>query len=201
MGALKHVPLRRVLACVALACAVCFGSGGFYGCHDHTSGVDENKLCREQTTGFGARIVGLPETLDMCVSDDSTVVDYIHLPSGDTKYLIAADFENDSLSIQIQIGFFLQGTYPVDLRMTADRDSADADPGMAWFYYREAKLGAYDYVDSTVTGNFNLAFNDTMFVVGSFAGVGLTLDGIPGVRLAAVRGISEGYVSVGRKEE
>ena len=185
-------------AVIVTLCALALGSVGLSGCSDDSSRVDGNKLCRGES-GFGARIEGTPSTIDMCVSDAATLVELIPVGIDESRYLITAEFVSDSLTIQCQVGFFLQPAYPVTLSLTADRGLAESDPGSAWFYYQETKLGTYDVVSSAVTGTFSVVFNDSSIAVATFSSMLVELEDVSTGDPAGSRTVSEGYVSVTRE--
>lgn len=197
MASFKQFPLHPVVIPLVLLCGVCLGGFGLFGCgNDESNGVNpEDKLCRGEH-GVAARITGTPEPLDMCVSDGQTVVDYIPIGNDQAKYHITAIFATGDLTIEIQVSFFAQPVFPTTLTLTANQGLADSDPGAAWFYYQETKLGVYDYVSSAVTGVFTVTFNDPSIAVATFHAVEVELDEASSGNPAGVRNISEGYASV-----
>ena len=166
-----------------------------YGCSDDSEGVNpEDRLCRGES-GFAAMINGGPQPVEMCVSDEQTIAHYVTDPGGD-RYAISATFTSDSLTIEIQIGFFVQPNIPRTLTLTADEGVANADPSAAWFFYTETKLNTYNYVSTSVSGTFTVTFNDPSIATVSFSGVSIALDDASSGDPAGARTISEGYLSV-----
>jgi hypothetical protein len=196
MTSIDRVWHRAGLVLVLLLCGVCFWSFSFLGCgNDDANGVNpEDKLCRGQS-GFGARIAGGTESIEMCVPDQATLAYYV--PIGDeARYEIRASFTTGGLTIEILVHFYVQPTYPMTLSLTANAAQADSDPGSVWFYYEETKDGDYDYVGVSVTGVFTVTFNDPSIAVASFSGLEIQLEDNSTGDPAGVRTISEGYVNV-----
>jgi hypothetical protein len=154
----------------------------------------EDRLCRGES-GFAALISGGPRTVEMCVSDQATVANYVQVGEN-ARYEIRAVFVSDSLRIEVQLAFFVQPSPPTTLTLTTNQAQAESDPGAVWFFYREQKLGTYDYVAATVTGVFTVTFNDPSVAVATFSGLQLELDDTSSGDPAGSRDISEGYVSV-----
>lgn len=197
---MKDSPKHQLLHVLVIASVLSFGSllGSclLAGCGEDSSGINpEDRLCRGRS-GFAASIAGTPEPVEMCVSDQQTIAHYIPDVAGD-KYEISASFATDSLTtIDIEISFFVQPSFPRTLTLTADQGLADADPSAAWFFYHEVKRDTYEYVSSFVTGTFTVTFNDASVAVATFSGVEVELDDASSGDPAGVRSISEGYVSV-----
>jgi len=165
------------------------------GCSEDSDGVNpSDRLCGGES-GFAAMINGGPRPVEMCVSDDATVANYV--PLGNVaRYEIRALFVSDSLTVEVQLGFFVQPSTPTTLILTTNQAQAESDPGAAWFFYRETKLGTYDYVAATVNGVLTVTFNDPSVAVATFGGVDLELDDVSSGDPMGSRSISEGYVSV-----
>ena len=182
---LEQVPLLLVVVSMVFV----------LGCSDDSKGVDpSDRLCRGES-GFAAAITGGPTPVEMCVSDQATVANYV--PFQDTaRYEIRAVFVSDSLTIEVELSFFVQPTPPTTLTLTTNQAQAESDPGAVWIFYRETKLGTYDYVAATVTGVFTVTFNDPSVAVGTFAGVEMALDDVVSGDPVGSRSINEGYVSV-----
>ncbi len=190
-NSLEQVLLRVLVASFFLSCG-----GLVSGCGDDSKGVNPGvKLCRNDH-GFAARITGMAEPLDMCVSDEATIADYVPAGIGDARYEITAIFTSGDLTIEVLVNFFVQSTYPITLALTANRAQADSDHGAVWFYYHETKLGTYDYVPTSVTGIFTLTFNSPTLAVATFSGLEVQLEDGSSGDPVGVRNISEGYVSV-----
>jgi hypothetical protein len=165
------------------------------GCSDDSGTVNaKDRLCGGQS-GFAARITGMSPAVDMCVSDQATIADFVADPGGD-KYHITAIFTSDSLTVEVQFSFFVQPSFPTSLTLTTNQAQADSDPGSAWIFYRETKLDTYDYVASSASGSLTVTFNDPSVVVATFSGMGLELDDSSSGDPAGSRTVSEGYVSV-----
>ena len=79
---------------------------------------------------------------------------------------------------------------------TTNRARAGSDPGAAWFFYRETKLGTHAYVAATVTGMFTVPFNDPSVAAATLSSLQLELNDTSSGDPAGSRDISEGYVSV-----
>ena len=73
---------------------------------------------------------------------------------------------------------------------------AFADPDGAWFCYREAVQGNYNYVSKTTTGSFVLAFSDETVAVGTLEGLAIDLVDETTGAPAGTRTISEGFFNV-----
>ncbi len=182
-------PLGQALLDLVVVSTVLVG-----GCSDDSGGVNpKDRLCGGQS-GFAARITGMSSAVDMCVSDQATVADFISDAGGD-KYHITALFTSDSLSIEVQFTFFVQPSFPTSLTLTTNQAQADSDPGAAWVFYRETKLNTYDYVAASASGSLTVTFNDASVVVATFSGMGLELDDSVSGDPAGARTVSEGYVS------
>jgi hypothetical protein len=165
------------------------------GCSDDSNGVNpEDRLCGGKS-GFAASIVGGATPVDMCVSDQATFADY-YTDGENAHYDIRATFTSDSLTIEIQLSFFVQQTVPATLAPNTNETQAKSNPGEVWFFYRERKLNTYDYVASSVTGAFTVTYNDPSVAVATFSGLHLDLDDTSSGDPAGSRDISEGYVSV-----
>jgi hypothetical protein len=195
----KDSPKQNLLHVLVIASVLSCGSllGGclLAGCGKDSNGVNPaDRLCRGQS-GFAARITGTPTPVEMCVSDQLTIANYIPDAAGD-KYEISASFTTDSLTVDIEISFFVQPSFPRTLTLTADQGLADADPSAAWFFYHEIKQETYEYISSFVTGTFTVTFNDASVATATFSGVEVELDDASSGDPAGARSISEGYVSV-----
>jgi len=165
------------------------------GCSDDDDGVNpEDRLCRGES-GFAALIAGGAKPVEMCVSDQATVANY-YTDGDNAHYDIRATFASDSLTIEIQLSFFVQQSVPATLTPNTNEIQAKSNPGEVWFFYHETKLGTYDYVASSVTGAFTVTFNDPSVAVATFSGLQLELNDTSSGDPAGSRDISEGYVSV-----
>ncbi len=178
-----------LLAAVVVSCVLVLG------CSDDSDGVNpEDRLCRGES-GLAALITGGAKEVEMCVSDQATVADY-YTDGDNAHYDIRATFASDSLTIEIQLSFFVQQTVPATLAPNTNEIQAKSNPGEVWFFYRERKLNTYDYVASSVTGAFIVTYNDPSVAVATFSGLHLDLDDASSGDPAGSRDISEGYVSV-----
>ena len=196
MVSVKRFPALPVIIAPFLVCVACLFGVVLSGCEDDPEGVPaETRLCRNDQ-GFAARITGLDEPLDMCVSDQATIAEYIPLGTDAAKYEITAVFPSGDLTIEVLLSFYAQPTYPIALTLTANPAQADSDPGAVWFYYHETKTGAYDYVPSVVTGTFMLTFNGPTVATATFSAVEVQLEDATSGDPAGIRTITEGYVSV-----
>jgi hypothetical protein len=166
-----------------------------FGCSSEDKGVNPSERLCGGKSGFAADITGGEKPVEMCVSDKETVARVVQLGEN-AHYEIRAVFTSDSLTVEVQIAFFVQPTFPVTLTLTTNEAEANSDPSTAWFFYHETKLGTYDYVAATVTGIFTVTFNDPTIAVATFSGVQLELDDTSSGDPAGTRDISEGYVSV-----
>jgi len=165
------------------------------GCSDDDDGVNpEDRLCRGES-GFAALISGGAKPVEMCVSDQATVANY-YTDGDNAHYDIRATFASDSLTIEIQLSFFVQESPPTTLTPNTNESQAKSNPGEVWFFYHETKLDTYDYVASAVSGFFTVTFNDPSVAVATFSGLQLELDDTSSGDPAGSRDISEGYVSV-----
>lgn len=192
----KRFSSRSVATALALLCGVCLAGIGLAGCGDDSDGVNpEDQLCRGEA-GFGARIAGGAEPVEMCVPDQATFAYYIPIGGGQARYEIAANFTTGGVTIEILVHFYVQPTYPMTLTLTANAAQADSDPGSVWFYYQETKEGGYDYVGVSVTGVFTVTFNDDSIAVAYFSGLEIVLEDNSTGDPAGVRTISEGFVNV-----
>jgi hypothetical protein len=186
---MKAISKQILLHLVVVSCVFVLG------CSDDSDGVNpEDRLCRGQS-GFAALISGGSKTVEMCVSDQTTVADY-YTDGNNAHYDIRATFASDSLTIEIQLSFFVQQSVPTTLTPNANEAQAKSNPGEVWFFYHETKLGTYDYVASSVSGFFTVTFNDPSIAVATFSGLQLELDDTSSGDPAGSRNISEGYVSV-----
>jgi len=165
------------------------------GCSDDDDGVNpEDRLCGGKS-GFAALISGDAKPVEMCVSDQTTIANY-YTDGDNAHYDIRATFTSDSLTIEIQLSFFVQESPPTTLTPNTNESQAKSDPGAVWFFYHESKLGTYDYVASSVTGAFTVTYNDPSIAVATFSSLQLELDDTSSGDPAGSRDISEGYVSV-----
>jgi hypothetical protein len=196
MASIKQLPQHAVFVVPFLVCAVCLSSFGLSGCGNDSKGVNpEDRLCRNEH-GFAARITGLAQPLDMCVSDQATIAEYVPVGTDEVKYEITAVFISGDLTIEVLVSFFAQPTNPTSLTLTANPSQANSDPGAVWFYYHETKDGVYDYIPSTATGTFLLTFNGPTVATATFSGVEIQLEDASSGNPAGTRMISEGYLSV-----
>ena len=158
----------------------------------------ESKLCNSGS-GFGARIDGAPEPVEMCVSDANAVTTFGDMAPD--RYYIAADFTaEDGRTISVEISFVLQPLTPASLQLRTNIDAAFLDPTSVWFQYREYKDSEFDYQSVGVLGDFRVSVNDDMVAAAWFGNMTIDLEDIDGNDVGS-RTISEGFVSVLPDEE
>jgi hypothetical protein len=173
------------LAAAALLCLI----GLTAGCsEDPVEPVD--KLCRTGA-GLGARILGTPDPVDMCVPNDQTTTLFGDVVPG--RYELSAVFTVDSITIEINVTFQSRTDLPKVLVFTIDPNLPGPDD--VWFFYRETKPGVYDYTSASVAGGFTLTFSDPTVAVATFNSLQIDLEDAGGTP-TGTRVISEGFLSV-----
>lgn len=114
----------------------------------------------------------------------------------DNRYRLTATAASESLLVTIAVSFQVQPGQPRNLSITSDSTWAFADPGGAYFFYREVKPGAYDYAVSSVTGTFRLTVTDTRVATGTFSDLAIELEDTADGAPAGQRAIHEGFFAV-----
>ena len=180
---------KTILPAVILLCLVTL-----LGCNDNeTVSVDPSEKLCNSGSGFGARIEGTPEPVEMCVPD--ALVSTTFGATGPDRYDITAQYRTpDGIDILIEISFLRQPLTPLDLSVNGNRAASFGDPGAVWFHYRESKRD-YTYLSVAVTGDFRLSINDSGIAAAWFMNITLELEDEFGSR-AGTRTISEGFISV-----
>ena len=163
----------------------------FAGCSSPQETTDPNKLCAAGA-GVAARIGAASGTVDVCVSNDQATATF---SPGEDRYRIEAMTVENGLEITIHISFVLQTHVPQRLAVLGDSAAAFANPGAAWFHYREAQPGVYEYTSSAVAGDFSLSVTDASIATGTFSNVQILLEDVGG-NPAGSRVIEEGFFSV-----
>lgn len=153
-----------------------------------------DRLCRGES-GFAAQISGTPEPVEMCVSNENTITVYIPQAQGD-RYSSIATYEIGGLTLEVEMGFFVQNQTPATLFGTSNRAQAETDPGSILFIYREISPGNYTYESVTCSGAFTVTFNDASVAVVTFGDVEVELEDMATNNPAGSRTMSEGYLSV-----
>jgi len=169
------------------------------GCSDDDTSVDPGeRLCGGQS-GFAAAITGTPEPVDMCVSNENTIVIYTPpgagIPAG--LYETTSTWRSGDITIEISTLFYQHATTPQALNVTGIRADAELDPDGIWFYYREIKAGDYDVTSTVISGTAMLTFNDPTVAVVTFSNLDISLtDTATSSADAGSRRIPEGYINV-----
>jgi len=179
---------HKLAVCSALVAMVAV----LAGCGDDEI-TDPNKLCA-YGAGVAARISGTPGPVDLCVSNDSTIVTYTDPPAD--RYSLTATGVSDSIEFTIEISFRVLNNQGRALRITANATDAFADPDAAWFSYREVQAGVYDYSTRFVAGDFILTVTDQSIAAGAFSNLAIELEETASGIAAGSRMISEGFFSV-----
>jgi hypothetical protein len=173
------------------------------GCSKDLVQIDPgDRLCGGRG-GFGALIAGAADTVEMCLPDDNTVgsTDVGVQTTYDRvsrSYLVHTTYVSDSLTHQFHIGFRVQSSPPTALSLTEDSIQAFADVHGVWFFYREIKAGAYEFVSDAVSGTFNLTFSDSCIATARFGDLTIDLENAATNAPAGMRKISDGFLSVTR---
>ncbi len=181
----RYLPSRVFFT--GLLCLVVLSAG----CGNDRGPADPGKLC-PMGAGFGARIAGMPNGVDMCVADDrvTTLLDN----GSPGRYDLAAVFTTaDSITIEFDISFFSHTDLPQSLVITNDPNLPGADD--VWCFYRETLPGTYDYASLSISGNFTLTFSDPTVVVATFSSLQVSLEDAGGTP-AGSRMISEGFLAL-----
>jgi hypothetical protein len=169
---------------VALAVAGCGGD-------DPAEGVADGPCPGE--SGFGARIPGADEPLDLCVPDDSVWTIFTHDGWYDVTVNTTAP---DGTAYEFRM-MFPHHTNSPKLNVTGNLAEARADQYGAWFYYREIAAGGGPVESFNVqSGSFRLGFSDGKVVAGQFERIELGLQDAGTEEPLGTQTVLEGFFSL-----
>jgi hypothetical protein len=144
-------------------------------------------------SGFGARVSGSDDEVDVCVPDDSVLTVFTY----DGWYDVTANWIGPDGSEYEFRTLFPHHSNPRPLNVTDNLAEARADPSGAWFFYRETppEGDALESVD-VVSGAFQLGYSDTKVVAGAFSSIRLEMKLSDTDEPAGTRTIMEGFFSI-----
>jgi len=163
------------------------------GCGKEEDPVNpSNRLCQGEA-GFGARVVGRAEPVDVCLDDADVTTLYTVVPG---RYYVTARSTQGGTTFELQMTFNESGTQ-ASLTPTGVPSDVDTQPDAVWIYYAEIPAQGSAIESDAVTGGvFTLGFGDDTAVAGQFSSI--TLDMIDRATSLKVgeRIISEGFFSL-----
>lgn len=184
--------LRRlsavVLACLAVALA----------CGEREAPVDpNNRLCGGES-GLALNVLGRSSPVEICIEDRDVDARF----SSIAEYSVQGHMVAGNEIFDITMLFRYHDQFPVVLSPTGDLAAYEGDPDAVWIYYQEVPDGGEAIESIAITGGtFSLTFNDPegTIVVGTLAGITLTMRNVADQGPAGAREFSEGFFSLSVK--
>jgi hypothetical protein len=163
-------------------------------CGDDDNPVNPaDRVCGAES-GFGARMQGTANPVDVCVSNDKASVVF----TAENRYLITAIMSKGDVIYQFDFEVPHRDDTPVVLTLYSDRGVAAVDPSGVWLRYQEAPDGETAVESFEITGGtFTLSFSATDVMTATFSDVTMriqTQEGTPQDR--GTRGIEKGFMSL-----
>jgi hypothetical protein len=175
------LPLAGILLILSLACGV----------NDLPEGVADGPCPGE--SGFGARVAGADEQVDVCVHDSSVVTVF----TADGWYDVTARMTASDGTVYEFFLLFPHHTSSRALNVTGNLAEARSDQNGAWFHYVETPPGGPALESIVVSpGTFRLGYSDTDVVAGLFEGLGLEMQTVDGGDPSGTRTVVEGFYSI-----